>query len=309
MDLLKENIISDIDEKSSKTITLLYRLYFICCLVVVGSMLAIETYYGVFSLATFLNITMLFFIIYCIYKGDKVSVKFLFFTFSFFIISNFINSSIRGKESHAFLANIHHIMAIFYLFGLKKRWKEVIILSIQIVIANSINYFTEYKLFYNPLYNKEIQKTFSFYYCYVPVLLIFFLLFVTWRNQKVIFNLYKQKAKEYEVEVEKKNRSVFDSEEVQDLNQLAENKSPSFYIKFCSTYPHFIETLKKEEYNLNKSEKEICAYIFLDYTTKDIALYTNSSVRSIESKKYRIRKKLNLSEDLVLNSSALLGLL
>ena len=47
---------------------------------------------------------------------------------------------------------------------------------------------------------------------------------------------------------------------------------------------------------------EVCAYIKLNYSTKDIARFTNSSVRGIESKKYRIRKKFNLATNENLNN-------
>lgn len=49
-------------------------------------------------------------------------------------------------------------------------------------------------------------------------------------------------------------------------------------------------------------EIEICAMLVLNFETKEIARFTNSTTRSVESRKYRIRKKLQLSssEDLTL---------
>lgn len=310
MGFLKESIETTVtlNDSASKMIKLLYRVYFICCLLTVASIFSFEIYHGLFSITTLFNILILIQLLYLIYKADRVSNVALFFTFFIFIIFNFIGASVRGKATCVSFFFIHHIIAIFYLLGVRKQWKMVAVLVVEMLVLNAINYITDYSLFYNPIYTTEIQKKFFFLFSLNPLFLIISLLFVSWRNQKVILNLYRQKEKEYETEVEKKNKSVVDSEEFQDLNYLAENRSPSFYTKFCSTYPHFIESLKREEYNLNKSEKEICAYVFLNYTTKDIAKHTNSSLKSVESKKYRIRKKLNLSADLVLDSSTLKNL-
>ena len=49
------------------------------------------------------------------------------------------------------------------------------------------------------------------------------------------------------------------------------------------------------------SELEFCALLRLNFETKEIARYTGFSVRAVESKKYRIRKKLKVSSDIDLN--------
>jgi DNA-binding CsgD family transcriptional regulator len=45
------------------------------------------------------------------------------------------------------------------------------------------------------------------------------------------------------------------------------------------------------------SDQKMCAMLKLGFTAKQIAIYTNSSVKSVEGKIYRLRKKLNLSSD------------
>jgi DNA-binding CsgD family transcriptional regulator len=46
------------------------------------------------------------------------------------------------------------------------------------------------------------------------------------------------------------------------------------------------------------SDLEYCALIKLDFNTKEIAQSKDISIRTVESKKYRLRKKLNLPEDI-----------
>lgn len=46
--------------------------------------------------------------------------------------------------------------------------------------------------------------------------------------------------------------------------------------------------------SLVTSDLLICAQLRLGFYTKEIARYTKNSVRAVEGKKYRIRKKLNI---------------
>jgi len=73
-----------------------------------------------------------------------------------------------------------------------------------------------------------------------------------------------------------------------------------FQLHFNKTYPGFLERLA----NLNKSltipDLRLCAYLRSGQTTKEIAKMTGLSVRSIESRRYRLRKKLELDRDTTL---------
>ncbi|MFY8009821.1 MAG: helix-turn-helix transcriptional regulator, partial [Flavobacterium sp.] len=42
---------------------------------------------------------------------------------------------------------------------------------------------------------------------------------------------------------------------------------------------------------------KLCAYLRLNLTSKEIAPMLNISIRSVEIKRYRLRKKLNLLHD------------
>ena len=73
-----------------------------------------------------------------------------------------------------------------------------------------------------------------------------------------------------------------------------------FQLHFNKTYPGFLERLA----NLNKSltipDLRLCAYLRSGQTTKEIAKLTGLSIRSIESRRYRLRKKLELDRDTTL---------
>jgi len=57
----------------------------------------------------------------------------------------------------------------------------------------------------------------------------------------------------------------------------------------------YLFNLTKKHPSLTKQEQLLCSLIFLSLKNKDIANLLNLSVRSLENKRYRIRKKMNLS--------------
>ncbi|MFS4481415.1 helix-turn-helix transcriptional regulator [Hyunsoonleella sp. 2307UL5-6] len=61
-----------------------------------------------------------------------------------------------------------------------------------------------------------------------------------------------------------------------------------------------IDFFKKVEVlypQLNKSEIIICYYLLLGFINKEIAVFLNTSIRSVESKRYRISKKINFDKN------------
>lgn len=91
-------------------------------------------------------------------------------------------------------------------------------------------------------------------------------------------------------------------ENIEEILSLAESNSPMFFEKFQVFFPHFIPDVLKINPNLIHSELYFCALMKLDFDTKKIAQCTNNSIRAVESKKYRIRKKLNISSEININS-------
>ena len=75
-----------------------------------------------------------------------------------------------------------------------------------------------------------------------------------------------------------------------------------FQVQFSSAYPDFIEKLTSQHSDLRSGDIKLCCYLKMNMNTKDIAQVTGLSVRAIENKRYRLRKKLNLSTDTSLES-------
>ena len=59
----------------------------------------------------------------------------------------------------------------------------------------------------------------------------------------------------------------------------------------------FMKKLKKAHPKLTPNDIRLCAYLRLNLSSKEIAPLLNISPRSVEIKRYRLRKKMNLSHD------------
>ncbi len=60
----------------------------------------------------------------------------------------------------------------------------------------------------------------------------------------------------------------------------------------------FFDKLNTKHPELDDLEKIICYYLFMDFKNKEIAVFLNRSIRSIESKRYRVTKKIGLDNNL-----------
>ncbi|UUC45894.1 hypothetical protein [Flavobacterium cerinum] len=77
------------------------------------------------------------------------------------------------------------------------------------------------------------------------------------------------------------------------LEQLAKEGNQAFLIEFKKYYPDFYDKLIGLNLRIN-GDLKFCALIRLNFNTAEIADFTRSSMRAVESRKYRIRKRLEI---------------
>ncbi len=84
------------------------------------------------------------------------------------------------------------------------------------------------------------------------------------------------------------------NESLEKVIVLAQKNDPAFLASFQEAYPDFCKSLMEKHTDLVNSELSFCALIFLNFSSKEIAQYTFIEHRSVQTKKNRLRKKLNL---------------
>jgi DNA-binding CsgD family transcriptional regulator len=70
-----------------------------------------------------------------------------------------------------------------------------------------------------------------------------------------------------------------------------------FATHFDSVHDNYLQLLKEKFPDLTASELKLCAFLRLNLNTKEIAQLMNISVRGVETSRYRLRKKLSLSNE------------
>lgn len=139
----------------------------------------------------------------------------------------------------------------------------------------------------------------------VSFMALFVNLHLVYRKDEYFFKIYNEKEtlKKNISELEgnylslMQNQFVINNinkEEIDEIYQLAETNSTLYFDKFCQLFPNFKNTLMNINPDLNFSELHFCSLIKLNFDTKKIAQILNVTVRAVESKKYRLKRKLNL---------------
>lgn len=80
-------------------------------------------------------------------------------------------------------------------------------------------------------------------------------------------------------------------------NIESDNNWKKFEENFDMVYENYLKRLGESYGDLNMTDKKICAYIKMNLSSKDMSPLLNMSVRSIETNRYRIRKKLGLNRE------------
>ena len=98
----------------------------------------------------------------------------------------------------------------------------------------------------------------------------------------------------------KKNKQITDNDlviKLIDKNLNSDQDWKFFEEAFNNADKHFLDKVKKVHPNLTPNDLRFCAYLRLNLSSKEIAPLLNISVRSVEIKRYRLRKKMGLLHD------------
>ena len=149
---------------------------------------------------------------------------------------------------------------------------------------------------------KEYQKKEKKYNSLIVVVITFFLSVVLF----IVYNYRKKRRKIIEEKEQIINQKNIESKKLkQKLNVafdevilLAKKNDSSFLVRFQEVYPNVCEKLLENNPKLVNTELTLCAMVWLNFSSKDIASYTNVQPKTVQTKKYRLRKKLNIPENI-----------
>lgn len=102
--------------------------------------------------------------------------------------------------------------------------------------------------------------------------------------------------------VRRDERKTTLTQKVQNIRQMLQSHLnddkgwEQFEENFNIVYDDFMVNLMREFPNLKKADRKLCAYLKMGLSSKEMASLLNMPVRSIETARYRLRKKLNLEQ-------------
>ncbi|MGC4039477.1 MAG: histidine kinase [Flavobacterium sp.] len=85
-------------------------------------------------------------------------------------------------------------------------------------------------------------------------------------------------------------------------NALSKNEWQSFEKNLMQSHEDFVQRLTQKYPKLTSKDIKLCIYLKMNLSSKEIAPLMNISFRSVELHRYRLRKKLDLKQDLNLSS-------
>ncbi|PRY84787.1 regulatory LuxR family protein [Mongoliibacter ruber] len=126
---------------------------------------------------------------------------------------------------------------------------------------------------------------------------IYLLWVIQKRKRKIIhFEQNLDRMKEERVQLERMVDSSFE-----EVIKMAKNNDPAFLPLFKEYYNTVFVKLDNLNPPLSNEEFKLCAMIYLDFSTKEIAKSTFVQVKTVQMKKYRLRKKLDIDSSLDLS--------
>ena len=136
-----------------------------------------------------------------------------------------------------------------------------------------------------------------------------------YRNREIVSSLlsiaHKNELIQY---IQKSLKKIIDDSKPEDISKLKEiyrtieshsaleDSWENFKIHFEQVYPGFFERLSRKYQNLTAKDLRICAYLKLNFNTKEISALMNITPASAEISRVRLRKKLNLAKGTNLTS-------
>ncbi|MCT4216556.1 hypothetical protein J2O08_13500 [Elizabethkingia anophelis] len=88
------------------------------------------------------------------------------------------------------------------------------------------------------------------------------------------------------------------NESFEEIISLAKKNSPHFLFRFKEAYPFFYNRMIEINPKIKIPELTFCLYLYLGFTTKEIANYTFVTIRGVETRRNRLRKKYNIPSNM-----------
>jgi len=161
--------------------------------------------------------------------------------------------------------------------------------SIKLSVSENQN-----KLLHNLLIENIGKKNNTLIYALGSALLLMILISFIIIRKNIILTRQEKASQKYLDELPEADKTQAYST----LLEMLKKNDPAFMLCFDETFPEFSTNLKALNPKISSSEVEFCALLKLKVHTKDIARYKFIEPTTVRNKKYLIKKKLHISNDM-----------
>lgn len=154
--------------------------------------------------------------------------------------------------------------------------------------------------------HKYVKKQISIFIGVISLIILFLLIYIyleikirrsklIHKNESLLFKKEKEIV-DRKVKIEGLQKKL--NESFTEVVEMAKKNSPLFWPRFREVYPEFYEKMLVANPKIRTSELTFCAYLYLGFTTKEIADYTFVTIRGVETRRNRLRKKYKIPSDM-----------
>lgn len=125
-------------------------------------------------------------------------------------------------------------------------------------------------------------------------LIIFTYYFYKKKKKEKEIKILRQQEEILQTKIEKRNLEYKVNDAFDEVLALAKKNDPTFLARFKEVYPEFCERLLNRYPDIIASEFIFCAYLKLNFSTKEISSQTFVTEKTVQSRKSRLRKRMNI---------------
>lgn len=236
-------------------------------------------------------IIKIFFVLRSKLRFNKLVVLWFFIEVSVII---FYYSSFGGVLTLTIIFYFPMLFSLLFFYDFKKDGKYIFVVFIFIIVELFILGSSNFSLFLYPHIDNENPILLSLIILCNAIFVIYFFMLLMFKKQSEVVELSMLKTNQINLI---NDLEIKVNESFVELTELAIKNSPSFLVRFNEVYPTFFQKLKEIQQDLTLHDLWFCAYLKLNYSSKDIASYTHVTIQAVQKKKNRLRKKLLLSSD------------
>lgn len=225
------------------------------------------------------------FLILFFFTKARQNIMICFIVIELAMLLVFFFSSTSGFENGLSLYYFLLLMTSLFIFNTKKKLKYIIAVFATAFVLFLISHYYDFRIFRiknaGNLEFSRNQRLFTFLQVFIWFAIFGYFILL---KHFTVLELYRKVLRSQNIIANIRTR-------------LDKKDDIAFIPKIKQSFPGLYENLMHVNPEITSEEFKLCALLKLNFTTKDIAEYNHISIRTVQSRKSRLRKSFGISSD------------